>query len=410
MFKTLMLCSNYLLIAGLVLAALGHPGIAQTKRPYRVLYRFQGGSVGDGQYPFAGLTADSAGDLYGTTSAGGDTGPGIVFKIAPDGTETVLHTFRGPDGGRPAARLTLDEAGNLYGMTMEGGRGCEVGCGTVFRLAPDGTETVLHSFRNNRRDGQHPTSGVIMDAAGNLYGTTPGGGNKGCGLHGCGVVFKIAPDETETLIHLFGAAGDGATPSSGLIMDNAGNFYGSAEEGGSAGGGTIFKLAPDGTETELYSFRGGSDGESPSGDLVMDQAGNLYGTTVLGGNGMGCSVNGGCGTVFKLSPNGTETVLYAFKGGNDGYEPLTGVIADAAGNLYGTTPKGGDPHCGNHQGCGTVFQIAPDGTETLLYAFFKNHQGRDPFAGLVADKNGNLFGTTVGGGDRFGTVFEVGRQ
>lgn len=389
---------------------------------FEVLYTFIGGN--DGGQSVAGLIADKDDNLYGTTTSGGGTscqgtGCGTIFKVAPDGTETILHAFTGgSDGEFPDGALIADTAGNLYGTTQLGGAGCGgFGTGIVFRLAPDGTETVLHAFvggcggKNNYGDGGWPEAGLIADAAGNLYGTTYYGGENGClGNPGCGTVFKIAPDGTETILHTF-LGHDGARPEASLIMDNAGNLYGTTSGGagrnGCHGCGTIFKLAPDGTETVLYAFGGGTDGEHPGASLIVDDAGNLYGTSVVGGGG-------GRGYVFMLAPDGTKTVLYNFKGGNDGWEPDTGLTADRAGNLYGTTSAGGGTGCGGG-GCGTVFKLKPSGTEKVLYAFQGGADGRTPTA-PVALVAGNLYGTTEFAGIQSdcekqgcGTVFALGK-
>jgi uncharacterized repeat protein (TIGR03803 family) len=282
---------------------------------YRLLYDFCAQSnVGcaDGYWPYAGLIIDAAGNLYGTTAYGGDTscysglGCGTAFKLAPDGTETVLYSFcqgqqsNCTDGYVPTTGLVMDAAGNLYGTTPSGGTN---NSGVVFKLAPDGTETVLYSFRQQSDclDGGYPYAGLVMDAAGNLYGTT-----KYCGGSNIGVVFKLAPDGTETVLYSFGAqgGGDGGYPVAGLVMDAAGNLYGTTAYGGAFGQGVVFKLAPDGTETVLYSFcaqSGCADGANPVAGLVMDAAGNLYGTTVYGGL-PGVLPDIGAGVVFMVTP------------------------------------------------------------------------------------------------------------
>jgi uncharacterized repeat protein (TIGR03803 family) len=218
-----------------------------------------------------------------------------VFEIAPDGTETVLHTFTGKDGDTPFAGLIADKAGNLYGTTAYGGAG-SCSCGTVFRVAPDGTETVLHSFVGS--DGDDPMGGLLLDASGNLYGTTYYGGKSGC-VTGCGVIFKLAPDGTETVLYNFCAqmdCSDGFYPNSSLVADRDGNLYGTTCECGDLPFGNVFKLAPDGTETVLGSF-GGNDGSLPIGGLLKIK-GRLYGTALFGSDG-GCDESG-CGTVFSV--------------------------------------------------------------------------------------------------------------
>jgi len=374
----------------------------------KVLYAFKGGK--DGVWPSASLIFDAAGNLYGTTPKGGNfrcdryfAGCGTVFKLEPvargQWRKTILHTFRGTDGAYPGGGLIFDSAGNLYGTTISGG-GAK-GWGTVFKLSPGvhgtWTETVLHIF--NDQDGGLPAGNLIFDAAGNLYGITQVGGK-----HDFGNVFKLAPGMngkwTEIVLHSFNG-NDGNNPTSALIFDSLGNLYGSTLAGGDVnycapnGCGTVFKLVPgaDGrwTHTVLHSFTG-KDGSIPSCSLVFDTAGNLYGTTVYGGNLNTC-VDYGCGTVFRMAPdaNGkwTETVLHAFNG-NDGSFPYAGLILDANGNLYGTTWYGTN-----------VFKLAPGAngkwTETVLLAF-NGKDGWFPGADLVFDTSGNLYGTTEYGG------------
>jgi uncharacterized repeat protein (TIGR03803 family) len=369
-----------------------------------VLYSFLGGTT-DGLGPEAGLIMDNAGNLYGTTSAGGPNistggpdGDGTVFKINAAGTERILYFFAGgtTDGLRPEAGLVMDSAGNLYGTTEAGGG--------VFKVSPTGTETVLHFFKGGTTDGAAPFAGLIMDSAGNLYGTTFAGGPSDDGT-----VFKVSPTGTETVLYFFkGGTTDGLGPRAGLVMDSAGNLYGTTEFGGaycvSQGGcGTVFKLSATGTETVLYSFKGGTtDGANPLyGNLLMDSAGNLYGTTSAGGPSND-------GTVFKISATGTETVLYSFKGGTaDGAITAEGVIADGAGNLYGITSYGGT----NNRG--TVFKISAAGTESILYSFAGGASDGSGPVGLMMDSAGNLYGTTSFGGaycvsqGGCGTVFKI---
>ena len=353
-------------------------------------------------------------------------GCGVVWKLAPNpkGSWTVnlLHQFTGGDGDGPRAGLVFDAAGNLYGTAQIGGSGtyCFGGCGVVFKLAPnpDGTwtESVLHSFTGP--DGAQPFAGLIFDAAGNLYGTTRYGGNQEEGA-----VFKLAPTSdgtwTESVLHSF-TGPDGAQPFAGLIFDAAGNLYGTTNYGGPAGCtgetgemcGVVFKLAPkpDGTWTEsvLHSFTTlGADGAGPQGGLSFDAAGNLYGTTVQGGS---AACADGCGVVFKLAPtaDGTwmESVLHRFTGGADGGAPEAGLIFDAAGNLYGTTFQGGSTACSG--GCGVVFKLTPTAggyKETVLRTFLG--LAKNPSAPVIFDPRGNLYGTTSTGTSNYGVVFEI---
>jgi uncharacterized repeat protein (TIGR03803 family) len=328
--------------------------------------------------------------------------------------EKVLYNFgNGTDGVAPQAGLVMDAAGNLYGTTYNGGT---YNYGTVFELTPAAgggwTEMVLHNFNNDGVDGAYPQAGLIFDAAGNLYGTTHSGGthNASCS-NDCGTVFELTPSAggtwTEKVLYdFYSIRTDGAFPASSLIFDGAGNLYGTTIFGGAsgAGNGTVFELTPAAgggwTERVLYSF--GADGIWPYAGLIFDAAGNLYGTTSFGGTV-------GWGTVFELTPAAgggwTEQVLHNFLGYSDGETPYAGLIIDAVGNLYGTTSSGGT------YGMGTVFELSPTAgggwTEQVLHTF-NFTDGNAPYAGLIFDVAGNLYGTT-GGGSSYGdgTVFEL---
>jgi uncharacterized repeat protein (TIGR03803 family) len=349
---------------------------------FKVLYTFTDGN--DGGEPMAGVFRDKAGNLYGTTFLGGQYGLGVVFKLAPDGTQTVLHAFDGSDGNAFAGTI-MDGSGNLYGTTSYGNR--------AFMLAPDGTYTVLHYF-GGAGDGSFPVAPLILDNGGNLYGATERGGDAGCD---CGTVFRIAPDGKEKIIYPFKGGSDGVYPDAGLLL-KSGELYGTTAEGGAYGYGTVFRVSKTGSETILYSFNGGSDGGTPQSSLIMDQADNLYGTASGGDGG-----DSNCGTVYRLAPDGTFTVLHSFGAQKtDGCEPLAGLYADAAGNFYGTTFAGGSAYAG------TVYKLAPGGTETVLHAFDGNLDGGLPESVLVADRKGNLYGTTASGpAYADGTVFRV---
>ncbi len=325
--------------------------------------------------------------------------------------EKILYNFAGSkiDGGTPEAALIFDSAGNLYGSTFYGN---EYNYGSVFELTPTGTgrwiETVLHVF-GGTGDGYYPRQ-LVFDNAGNLYGATEEGG-----VYGQGTVFELSPlvdgTWTETLLHEFGSGHDGQQPISNLIFDASGNLYGTTNAGGSDGSGTVFKLTPNarGTWTEniLHSFKhDGVDGSGPGVGLIFDTSGNLYGTTVNGG-----TLNKGA--VFQLTPTvggkWSETTLYSFGSSKDGKFPWAGVIFDKAGNLYGTTGEGGD-----HANGGTVFQLTPEAgglwSESILHNFGQSDQdGNYPGgAGLILDTSGNLYGTTnYGGTYAMGTVFEL---
>jgi uncharacterized repeat protein (TIGR03803 family) len=395
-----------------------------------VLYSFTN-APGDGAYPEAGLIKDASGNLYGTTAVGGNFSNGTVFELVnSSGTysEQVLFSFTGGIegiGASPEAGLIMDASGNLYGTTEAGGSsGCSenTGCGTVFELLnSSGTYNlkVLHDFTSTGGDGASPFAGLIMDASGNLYGTTFGGGPLG--PFGNGTVFELVNSSgtySEKVLYSFtGTGGDGVGPSGVLIMDASGNLYGTTRFGGTSGNGTVFELVnSSGTYSEqvLYSFTGtGGDGASPFAGLIMDASGNLYGTTASGGTpvpagGSGCIF--GCGTVFELvNSSGTysEKVLYSFPStGVDGELPSAGLIMDASGNLYGTTIGGGT------DGLGTVFELVnSSGTysEKLLYSFTgTGGDGAGPSGVLIIDASGDLYGTTVGGGtSSFGTVFRL---
>jgi uncharacterized repeat protein (TIGR03803 family) len=358
---------------------------------FTVLHSFAGGA--DGAQPVAGLIRDAAGNLYGTTYVGGGSdacgyGCGTVFKLSPTGTETVLHSFiNGMDGSSPNG-LLRDAAGNLYGTANSGGAD---GAGVVFKLSSIGTDAVLYTVTGGA-DGFEPNGPLIQDAVGNLYGTTNAGGST-TGTCRCGVVFELIRRNSGydfKVLQNFTGGADGAIPA-GLVRDAAGNLYGTTSYGGGGskvctdapgGCGTVFKLSPTGTKTILHRFTGGADGAHPAGNLIQDAAGNLYGTTEYGE-----------GVVFKLSPTGcTYTILYSFTGGADGAGPSSGVIRDAADNLYGTTLGGGA------YGAGVVFKLSPTGTETVLHSFTGGPDGANPFAGLVPDTAGNLYGTTLYGG------------
>lgn len=397
--------SYKLLLAGVAAAALLAPQCASAQG-FRLLYSFGNVNV-DGASPRAGLTRDASGNLYGTTWTGGgsQSGNGTVFKLAPDGMETLLHAFQGGlygDGNWPSGSLVLDGSGNLYGTTAAGGvdGGCgDNGCGTIFEIAPDGTETVLYIFSGGN-DGATPLAALLPDGKGGFYGTAAGGG-----AHKGGMVFALSATGKESVLYAFTGGNDGGTPESTLIADKAGAMYGTTKYGGTgcsgAGCGTVFKLAPDGTETVLYAFGGGSDGANPVAGLIHDRAGNFYGTAEFGGLAGSCG-GPGCGTVFKLTPSGSLSVLYGFSGGSDGAQPSAGLYRDDAGNLYGTTILGGSG------GYGVVFRIATDGTEKVLHSFSNGADGGLPWCELVKDGKGRLVGTSSGGGgEDDGTIFRI---
>jgi uncharacterized repeat protein (TIGR03803 family) len=420
--------SAALMIVIIVTLVLVSGAWAQSK--YKTLYKFKGGK--DGSQTHAGLVFDRAGNLYGTTYNGGAYEVGVVFKLTPkpDGSwrESVLHSFCPScmDGELPVGGLIFDKAGNLYGTTPNGG--ADAG-GTAFKLTPnaDGswTESVLYNFCLNFScpDGEDSHAGLIFDKAGNLYGTTAYGG-----AYDRGVAFKLTPNAdgswTESVLYNFCSltnCPDGWGSYAGLIIDKAGNLYGTTYYGGNLscqfgdGCGVVFKLTPNGDgswrESVLHSFcslANCSDGEGPAAGLIFDKAGNLYGTTLASGAY-------GRGVVFKLTPKADgswrEKVLHRFTGGKDGGGSVGSLIFDRAGNLYGTTEASGA------YGWGVVFKLTlgSDGKwgEVVLHAF-NNNPGAYPRAGLIFDAAGNLFGTTQGfemelEGDvtTFGSVFEI---
>lgn len=334
----------------------------------------------EGFAPF-GFALDPAGNVYGTTSEGGPSGGGAIFKHAADGTGTTLHTFAWSDGGSPFGDLFVDDSGEIYGTTPYGGSSSEPfsGAGTVFRLAADGSHSILHAF--DGVDGGFPYAGVIRDGSGTLYGAT------------FASVFKLAPDGTHTVVQSFD---DGSTPSGRLVFDGSGNLYGTTQTGGSFGSGSVFKLTADDTLTVLHSFTGGDDGLLPFAGVVFDTSGNLYGTTIAGGAS-------GYGTVFKLAPDGALAILHSFTGGSDGTLPYGALAVDGSGNIYGTTYYGGAPSPDPFSGPGTVFKIATDGTHTVIHTFTES-DGTGPSARVVLDGNGYLYGTTQLGGPRGGGV------
>jgi uncharacterized repeat protein (TIGR03803 family) len=358
------------------------------------IYNFKGSP--DGTEPlFSGVARDANGNFYGTTYSGGAYHQGMVFKISPDGKETVLHSFRGADGSLPDAGVVLDSAGNLYGTTSQGGTRaaqCNKGCGVVYKVDPFGNETVVYRFHGGV-DGGFPVAGVIRDSVGNLYGTTQIGGAQSLGA-----VYKVDNSGNETVLHSFAGGNDGAFPFACLIRDGAGNFYGTTTEGGPSNTGTVFKLDPSGNETVLYSFgpTSGSDAQGPRSPVYRDAAGNLYGTSFFGGTRLG-------GAVYKIDANGHETVLHSFDG-NDGLYPESPLIADAQGDLYGTTIQGGP--AGNNGG--VVFKITPDGALTAIYQFLGGNDGQNPAAGLLKGAGRKLIGTaSMGGTSNNGTVYEL---
>lgn len=425
---------SFLAIALLIFIA---PGRASAGSEL-TLHTFTPQSVG--AYPQAGLIADAAGNLYGVTSSGGTYDEGTVFEFVPNQhggwNQQILYNFKGGnDGAGPEGSLIFDAAGNLYGTTVTGGRvgGCVAGgCGTVFELKHnvDGSwsESVLCRFDNGSGGGDLQ-GGLVFDQAGNLYGTGTAGGPQDEG-----VAFELSPTSsgpwTETVLHGFSIAygKDGGSPNGSLVIDQAGNLFGTASYGGngcdaSGGCGIAFELSKGSsgkwTETIIHEFSAGSDGAFPSGGLITDKDGNLYGVTFDGGGGTGVGCNYGCGTVYELLNTGgqwNETVLYSFQGSNDGSEPQYTLTFDSAGNLYGATEYGGalgDCLYNDYGGCGTVFELTP-GTgsqwnESVLWRFSGITDGGEPSAGVLLSASGQLLGETFYGENvgQNGTVFAL---
>lgn len=395
-----------------------HSARAQT---YSVIHNFSGG--GDGKTPDTG-TLDGAGNFYGTTEAGGSnqpncgsTGCGTVFKLTQKNGAWVLSTLYnftgGSDGNAPRAGLTLGPDGSIYGSTVGGGGH---GFGTVYKLQPSFTfcrsilcpwnETILHRFTAGS-DGADPSGLVIFDHSGNLYGTTRGGGGSpNCTADdGCGVVYELTPaggSWTESLLYTFAGGADGAYPATGVVLNSAGDFFGTCS-GGPSNNGVVYQLSPSGSgwsKSFIYQFTGMSDGYGPVG-VSIDSAGNLYGATDFGGAGGG-------GTVYELSPqNGgwLYSLLYPLTGNPSSYGPVARLTMDAAGNLYGTTLQGGE------FGAGSVFKLTPamgSWAYTSLHDFTGGDDGSNPGSRVVLDAQGDVYGaTTSGGAFNYGVAFKI---
>lgn len=396
-----------LAISAILFSALPLSAASTTK----VLYAFAGGN--DGEYLDTDLVIDSAGNLYGSTVQGGTHSSGTVFELSPSGsgwTHTVLYSFTGgADGGEPYKGVTLDTHGNIYGTAVTGGGGsCEGGCGVIFKLTKSNgtwTQTVIHQFTGGS-DGYGPGTGVTFDKLGNLYGMTPTGGTP----YGVGVIFQMQPQSNGTwnfnVIHTFTGGSDGANASAGrLIFDQAGNLYGVTTVGGANGKGVVFEMTQANgawTLTPLYAFKDQPDGALPYGGVIFDKAGNLYGTTYYAGIH-------DWGTVYKLTHakgSWKETVVYSFKGTSDGGAPISTLVSDSAGNLYGTTSAGGT-NCD----CGEIFKLSPNPngtwTESIPYRFPGSPGAGFSYNGMVADTAGNFYGaTTHGGAANDGTVYK----
>jgi uncharacterized repeat protein (TIGR03803 family) len=375
-----------------------------------VLYNFSS-TASTGIFPNLTVAFDGSGNIYGTTTT-------AVFKLIPQAgggwTARTLHVFRGtPDGSQPSGGVVLDAVGNVYGLTIGGGRG---NGGIAYELVRSATgqytEKILHHFGRNQ-DGHMIFGTPTLDAAGDLYGTTQLGGTDNAGT-----VFELIPTSegpwTEKILHNFTLGGDGTNPMVGVTFDAAGNLYGTTTSGGVNSGGSAYRLSPqpDGSWTEavVYSFPfiQPSSSSEPDGSLLLDKAGNIYGATIYGGAH-------DAGVVYKLSPQAdgswSETILHSFNlNGTDGFNAFTSLIFDKAGNLYGATMSGGV-----HQGLngnGTVFELSPqaDGTwtESMLFSFNGTDGAGPQWGGLTMDASGNIYGGAIGGGaNGGGVVFEI---
>ena len=411
-----MFCKRLSLAGSTVLAILIFISTSTTTpwaQTYKVLHQFSPYN-GDGYFPEGGVVLDRQGNLYGTTGDGGletclAQGCGTVWELTPDPdgswTENLIHKFDGSDGTFPANSPVFDAQGNLYGIAGSGGT---YTLGAIFELTPNGgtwTDTTLHQFTGGWDGAGNPDSQLDVDPQGHIYGSTASGG-----AYGHGIVFAlVGPESTEIVLHAFTGGADGATPLGPLTFDASGNIYGTAV-GGGLGYGLVFKLTPNKfkagwTETVLYAFAY-QDRIEPSGGVIFDAAGNLYGTSAYGGDH-------NLGAVYKLTPHAdgswSPSLLYSFTGTPDGQDAYTPLIFDDAGNLYGTT-NGGGPHL-----FGTVFKLTPSAggtwTETILYGFTGGADGGAPLYGVIMDSAGNLYGTTPLGGivtrGPAGVVFEI---
>jgi uncharacterized repeat protein (TIGR03803 family) len=365
-----------------------------------VLYNFTGGLDGSG--PTSIIRDSSTGVLYGTAFIGGCGGAGTVYKVTPTGSLTVIHCFadQSSGGGVPGSGLVQDSAGTLYGTTSEGG-GFETctsfGCGVVFKVNPNPPYryTVLHRFTGLPHDGMVPNA-IMIDSTGNLFGTAGGG------AFASGIMFKIDTSGTFSVLYTFTGGADGGQPQQGLVEDAAGNFYGFTKSGGSFNAGVIFKIR--GTkETVLYNFTGGPDGgfvQGYDGHPILDSAGNLYGATSWGGI-VNKTCPEGCGVLFRLSPSGVYTGIHSFTGGSDGSAPNSSLLRTSAGVIYGTSYS-------------VAFKLTPSGSLTVLHNFVGGtSDGLAPNGGLVMDSNGSLYGSTFHGGtgccDGVGVIFKISR-
>ncbi len=363
-------------------ASIGATAPASKDPTYTDLYKFKGGA-NDGCNPGAKVTLDAGGDIYGTTDfcdPYGD-GDGVVFKLAPDGTETILHFFTGDtDGAQPDGAVTLLRNGDMIGSTTSGGANDS---GTLFEITKKGKFKVLHALTSD--EGSEVRGNLYRDKGGNFYGTALFGG-----AGGSGTLFKYGSDGTFTVLHTFTGGADGEFPEHGVVADTAGNLYGVTAFGGVNGEGSVFKYDTAGNFSTLYSFTGDADGGFLYGGMDIDSDGNLYGSTGSGGTS-------NAGTVFKLTPGGALTTLYNFTGGADGASP-EGDMLLVGKDLYSTANAGGDASCQ----CGVVYEVTAKGKEKVLHTFTGTTDGSGYSAGLIL-KNG-IFYSTV----QYGAILQQG--
>jgi uncharacterized repeat protein (TIGR03803 family) len=408
---------NFLKVSGIAFLFCVMTAIASSAQTFKT-HSFNGT---DGSIPNAALVQGTDGNFYGTTGSGGSCsssvlGCGTVFKMTAAGKVTTLHSFNGTDGVDPDGALVQGTDGNFYGTTEVGGliSNCAGnGCGTVFKITAAGALTTLYSFcpQATCTDGDYPQGALVQGTDGNFYGTTSRGGSSAC-VDGCGTVFKITPAGTLTTLYSFCAlanCSDGASPQAGLVQGTDGEFYGTTEQGGTAG--SVFKITAAGALTTLHKFtaKQSAGGYDPRAGLIQGADGNFYGTTWLGGANDG-------GTVFQITPAGTLITLYSFcalTNCADGEDPYAGVVQGTDGNFYGTTHNGGyaDNACQGFD-CGTVFQLTPAGVLTTLHTFDWTDGGLSN-AGLLQGTNGTFYGTSTTGGalslcyQGCGTIFSV---
>jgi uncharacterized repeat protein (TIGR03803 family) len=359
---------------------------SRARATYTVLHQFAGGT-NDGAGSGAGVTLDSTGNIYGTTNYGGTNGYGTIFKLATNGAESLLHSFGGTgDGDNPDGAVTIEANGDMIGTTIGGG---STGNGVIWKLAADGTYTVLHAFTSD--EGNFLRGRLVQDKKGNFYGTALFGGTTGDGT-----VFKYGAGGKLTVLHTFSGP-DGDLPEHGVVRDKAGNLYGVTAFGGDSDEGTIYKIAKDGTFTTLHHFSGGSDGGFLYGGLAIDKDGNLYGSADDGGSN-------GYGTVFRLAPDGNLTVLYNFTGGTDGRNPEGDMLLKGT-SLYSTTTGGGDTSCQ----CGVIYEVTAKGKEKVLEAFTAT-SGNEYSAGLTPSNGVFYGTTQNGADNDNGVVFSLSKK